>query len=80
MKNLVVAFMFVLVLIFSCEDSEPESDIGCLTGIPKGQNYRVTIRCCTHKQALAGDNVNAGGISNWNSYTDHKWDKCSDCN
>lgn len=68
-----------LLAFFACEE-EPESNIGCMTGIPKGQNYRVQIRCCTKQEYLAGNNVNAGGTSNWTSYEDHEWAKCGACN
>lgn len=73
--------IFVCILAFFACEEEPESDIGCMTGIPKsGGTDRVLIRCCTHKQYLAGNNVNAGGIASSINYTNHKWEKCPDCN
>lgn len=77
MKKIIAVALLLFAL--SCSDEE-ESNIGCLTGILKGTNYRVTIRCCTRQEYLAGNNVNAGGTSNWTDYTSHDWEKCSACN
>lgn len=76
MKRIILIIAFIS--LFGCED-EPETDQGCMTGVPVGLNYSVHIRCCTKQQYLAGNNVNAGGTANWASYTDHKWEKCSSC-
>jgi hypothetical protein len=74
-------YLFIILIAFvACSEEEPESDQGCLTGIRKGTNYRVTIRCSTHQQFLAGNNTHAGGTSNWSDYEDHQWAKCSACN
>lgn len=74
---------FLCICLAGCEKDEPEGEpMGCMTGIPQGQNYRVLIRCCTRREFLAGDNVNAGGTSNWTHYTRHEWvkvKKCGDC-
>lgn len=80
MKKLILAIMLVAFMGCESEDQDPNAGTGCMTGIPKGQNYRVQIRCCTRQEFLAGNNVNAGGTSNWTSYTDHDWEKCSACN
>jgi hypothetical protein len=82
MKYLVI--IFCLIIISSCgpdlDHEDPNEGIGCMTGIPKtGGSQRVLMRCCTRKEYLAGENVNAGGVSYFNSYTDHKWEKCDDC-
>lgn len=73
----------LLAFIYSCgPDPEPSpkpvTDQGCLTGVNSHGN-RVLIRCCTQAQYQAGSNVNQGGIASWNNYTDHKWEKCSEC-
>lgn len=73
------SLLLVAIVLCGCNKDEEESNIGCQTGVPKGASYRVLIRCCTQQQALAGNNVKAGGTANWTDYTDHKWEKCADC-
>jgi hypothetical protein len=82
MKQLLI--ILCVLCAFACgpdlEDEDPKAGIGCHTGIPKsGNGDRILVRCCTHKEFLAGENVNAGGVSYFNAYTDHKWEKCDDC-
>lgn len=69
----------LLVILCSCSDDEPETDQGCLTGIPNGTQDRVLIKCSTQEQFLAGSNTSAGGTASWNQYTAHQWAKCDDC-
>lgn len=71
--------LILLLATMSCSDNEPETDQGCLTGIPKAGGNRVLIKCSTNKQYLAGSNTSAGGTSAWDLYTGHQWAKCSDC-
>ena len=70
----------ILIILCACSDDEPETDQGCLTGIPKaGGTGRILIRCSTHHEYLAGNNVGAGGTVSWDSFTSHEWKKCDDC-
>jgi hypothetical protein len=57
MKKLLV----ILMILTACSEDEPDTDKGCQTGISKQTGQRELIRCCTQQQALAGDNVQAGG-------------------
>lgn len=60
------------------EDEGPQ--MGCSTGIRKsGGTERKLIRCCTRKEHLAGNNVDAGGIDRFDNYTDWEWEPVSDC-
>jgi hypothetical protein len=75
MKKLLV----ILMILTACSEDEPDTDKGCQTGISKQTGQRELIRCCTQQQALAGDNVQAGGTPNFTNYTNHKWAPCDDC-
>lgn len=71
------AIIFCL-LIFSCaKEKVTLTNIGCESGEVNG--VRVTFRCCTHQQFLAGDNVSSGGTTMYNHYDKVKWALCSDC-
>lgn len=70
--------IFILLLFCSCEEEEV-TDLGCQTGIYKGTTDRVFMRCATRQQYMAGDNVNAGGISYSRNYDHQKWEKCDRC-
>jgi len=68
------------ILVIVCACTEPETDQGCLTGIPKsGGTGRILIRCSTRQEYLAGNNVGAGGTVSWDSFISHEWEKCDDC-
>lgn len=71
--------LILALFAFSCSDDDPETENGCLTGIPTGATDRVLIKCSTREQYLAGNNVSAGGTASWNAYTGHQWAKCNDC-
>lgn len=78
MKTITV--FLTLMLLAACSEEDPGTDQGCLSGIPKsGPPERVTIRCSTQQQYLAGSNTSAGGTSSWTLYTGHQWAKCDDC-
>jgi hypothetical protein len=72
-------FFAILFVCLACSDDDESSNIGCQTGIPKGSTDRVLIRCSTQQEHLAGNNVNAGGLSTFTNYTQHQWAKCGDC-
>lgn len=77
MKHAVI----ILLLLLACKEEDPApsagTDKGCLTGVKSGT--RQLIRCSTYAEFTAGSNVSRGGTSSWNLYTDHKWEKCSQC-
>lgn len=78
MKKLI----FILALIAAgCSDEEVTTNKGCQTGVIKTDptNTRTFIRCCTQAEALAGNNVAAGGTASYTYYNSVKWEKCSDC-
>lgn len=70
--------IFILLLFSSCEEEEI-IEVRCQTGIYVGTTERVFLRCATHKQYIAGDNVKAGGISYSRNYDHQKWEKCDRC-
>lgn len=76
-QQLIALILFVFMFI-GCAKDDPGPQMGCLTGLT-GNGTRVTIRCCTKEQFQAGSNVNAGGTSNWSTYTSHEWKAVSDC-
>lgn len=80
MKKL--ALIFVVTLFVACSEDEkgPTEGMGCMTGINKsGGTTRALIRCCTHQEYLAGDNVARGGTSFFTSYKAHQWEQVDDC-
>lgn len=84
MKRLTAIFLLTtgaLCISLSCsEDGEKGPQIGCMTGLPKsGGTDRELIRCCTKEQALAGDNVAAGGIARAKNYKNISWTPVNDC-
>jgi len=87
MKTTATLLIAFSCLFFSCssdEDNEPrpkDSDIGCITAIPKdgSSDTPVFIRCATRKQFGAGSNTNIGGTSTWLNYTNHEWTQVKGC-
>ena len=73
-------FILSIVLLFcgaSCQDDDPVSNFGCLTGIFQhdANRKRVRIKCCTKDEYLNGPNLTA-------TYDDIKWTpigNCDDC-
>lgn len=71
--------LFILIILAGCSEDPEVVKTGCHTGVDKFSGQREFIRCATKEQFNAGSNVNAGGISYWNSYTGHKWELCDNC-
>lgn len=78
MKKLLFIIAFIAA---GCSEEEIKTNKGCQTGIVKNDptNTRSFIRCCTQAEALAGNNVAAGGTASFIYYNAVTWEKCSDC-
>jgi len=73
--------IFLLAAIWSCSEEDKGPQMGCSIGIRVGEEdlgYQL-LRCCTNEQHLAGNNVQAGGISYFANYKQWKWEAVSDC-
>lgn len=79
MKYIIVIFFLLLACKEDGPDPQPQTDKGCMTGISKSSGKLELIRCCTNAEFLAGSNVGAGGTSQYEAYTNHKWERCSQC-
>lgn len=66
------------VLIFSCaKEKVTPTKIGCESGEINGM--RVTFRCCTFEEFLAGSHVDKGGTAMFTYYKRVQWARCNDC-
>lgn len=78
---LFIGVLLLLIILLSCgtEQPEPSSAVGCQSGIIDGN--RIFIRCTTMDGFLAGDNIDAGGLSKseWSKYSNIKWELCDNC-
>lgn len=75
--------IIIFFLLLACKEEDPApqqqvTDKGCQSGKTSKGDW-VFLRCATYEQFQAGSNVSQGGISNFGNYTDHKWEKCSQC-
>lgn len=71
--------IFFLIATFGCSEENPEPNVnGCITGIPKNSTTREFMRCGTKQEFNQGGKVYVSGAP-WESYTNHKWEQCSDC-
>lgn len=81
MRKLTVLLLILFLTAGACQEEDKGPQMGCSIGIRIGEEdlgYQL-LRCCTNEQHLAGNNVQAGGISYFANYKQWKWEAVSDC-
>lgn len=78
LKQFVCRMVFLLAM-FGCAKENVQSVTlrGCQTGVIN--STRTFLRCCTHKEFLAGSNVAGGGYDLVKYYSALKWETCDQC-